>query len=72
MTYPHPMDVAAAQDRRADSLEFVCNSCNVTFLIPLDEYEGEYDHADCDCRCEACKLKEGRFVGRLWIEGESA
>ena len=49
-----------------EALNFVCTSCGETFHVHLDEYRGEFDHPDDDCRCDECKEKEGHFVGRRW------
>ena len=60
MTYPTPMDVAEAEDREADGLEFVCEECEREFVIPFDEYRGQFDHPPSVPICPECAEKESQ------------
>ena len=58
MTYPTPMDIAEAEDR--EGLEFVCEECDREFLIPFDEYRGQFDHPPSVPICPDCAEKESQ------------
>ena len=53
----HPMDEALAEDREADGQEFICDECGTLFVIPFDEYEGQFDHPPSVPLCAACLEK---------------
>jgi hypothetical protein len=55
MGYPHPMDVAEAEDREANMLDFVCVRCDKTFHLHGMEYDGRWDHPPGEPVCPECE-----------------
>lgn len=45
----------APMNSRADGIDFVCDYCGKTFVIPFRYYEGEFDHPPNVPLCPACK-----------------
>jgi hypothetical protein len=51
----HPMDIAQAEDRESNGLDFVCETCGKTFIVY--HYMGQWDHAG-EPICEDCEEKQ--------------
>lgn len=67
MTYPHPMDIAEAEDREANLMEFLCQTCGFTFHLHPDEYDGQWDHPPAEPECPSCQ--DRRENPTMWHNG---